>query len=40
MNSADMNGQFSSLNGGNLNWEARNDDGNTVATGSGAFSKQ
>ena len=37
---ATMSGQFSSLNGGNLNWEARNDDGNTVATGSGAFSKQ
>ena len=36
---ATMSGQFSSINGGNLSWEARNDDGSTAATGSGAFSK-
>lgn len=38
---ANMNGQFSSTSGGNLNWDARyNIDDASIATGSGAFSKQ
>lgn len=34
-----MNGQFTSVTGGNLNWGISDTNG-TIATGSGAFSKQ